>query len=77
VGGLILFCWLYPLYTLGFRLIPGFVGNILTFVAAVVVLVVIASSSRTAAALIAPVAAWCALATVYAAQLVWPTLAAT
>ncbi len=69
VIGLIVFCWLYPLYTLGFQLIPGFIGNILTVLAAAWVVLTIRQSSRSAALLVLPVIVWTSVATVYVAQL--------
>jgi tryptophan-rich sensory protein len=65
VIALIVVVWLYPLYTLGFRLVPGLIGNVAVGLLAIYVVWVVSSSSTTAAALIAPVVVWIAVATGY------------
>jgi tryptophan-rich sensory protein len=68
--GLLLVCLLYPVYTLGMKVIPGLVANVVVLVLAVVVAVLVWPSSAAAAGLVAPVVVWIILATVYMAKLV-------
>lgn len=51
---LIIVVWLYPLYTLGFWLVSGLIGNIAVGLLAVHVVWVVSASSAAAAAPIAP-----------------------
>ena len=70
IWALIVICLLYPLYTLGFRIIPGRIGNIAVLVLTCVLAGVVRRTSRAAAALLVPVALWVAVATVYVVKLI-------
>ena len=63
--GLIALVWLYPLYTLGFQLIPGLIGNLVVLIATLVTALYVKRSSLRAALLLVPTLAWITTATVY------------
>ncbi|MFE4106032.1 hypothetical protein [Almyronema epifaneia] len=65
VLALIAMVWLYPLYTFGFRLVPGLIGNIAVGLLAAWVVWFVSASSAIAAYLIVPVIIWLSVATVY------------
>jgi tryptophan-rich sensory protein len=65
VIALIAATWTYPVYTLGFKLVPGLVGNILYIAFAVVVMVQVGRLSTIAPYLLWPLIPWVSLATVY------------
>lgn len=65
IPALILSCFAYPYYTLGFRSLEiGLVGSIATMIFAAVIVLRLARPSRLAALLILPTALWCAFASV-------------
>lgn len=65
VTALLLACFAYPYYTLGFRSeVIGLIGSIVTAIAAAVIAWRIAGQSRSAAALVALTSAWCVFASV-------------
>ena len=65
ITALILVCFAYPYYTLGFRSVEiGLAGSIATMLFATFIAWRIAGQSRTAAACVLPTALWCAFATV-------------
>ena len=70
VLALIVMVWLYPIYTLGFKLVPGLIGNIVVAVLAIYVTAVVASRSMLAASLLLPTIGWLAAATFYVSLLV-------
>jgi len=57
--------WTYPLYTLGFRLVPGLIGNILYTGFVLYVTITIFPVSPVASYLLYPVILWVSIATVY------------
>ena len=63
--GLLLATWTYPLYTLGFKLIPGLVGNVLYNVLTIFIINQVKLSSGVASYLLYPVVLWVTFATVY------------
>ncbi|MEO8657827.1 MAG: TspO/MBR family protein [Bryobacteraceae bacterium] len=72
VAILFLVCALYPFYTGGFRLLPGFIGNLVTVALAAWVATRLWPHSRPAAALVLCVVLWVSFATVVvAAELHW------
>lgn len=65
IPGLILACFAYPYYTLGFRSLElGLAGSIATMVFAAVIAWRLAGRSRLGALLVLPTALWCAFASV-------------
>lgn len=65
ITALILVCFAYPYYTLGFRSVEiGLAGSIATMLFSTFIVWRIAGQSRLAAAFILPTALWCAFATV-------------
>lgn len=65
VTALLLICFAYPYYTLGFRSeVAGLIGSIVTMIAAAVIAWRIAGQSRIAAALVAMTSIWCVFASV-------------
>ena len=62
---LVIATWTYPLYTLGFKLIPGLVGNILYVVFTVLVITQVKQSSAIASYLLYPIVLWVTFATIY------------
>ena len=63
ITGLILACFAYPYYTLGFRSVAiGLAGSVVTMLLAAIIAWMIAGQSRLAAALVLPTALWCAFA---------------
>lgn len=63
VTGLLLACFAYPYYTLGFRSeVSGLIGSIVTAIAAAIIAWRIAGQSRMAAALVALTSFWCLFA---------------
>jgi tryptophan-rich sensory protein len=62
---LVIATWTYPLYTLGFKLIPGLVGNILYIGFAVFVITQVKQSSAVASYLLYPITLWVTSASVY------------
>ncbi len=67
---LIVICALYPLHTTGLQVIPGLVGNVVVMILTLGVAIVIWPSSRLSSVLLAPVAAWLAVATIYLVKLI-------
>ena len=64
VVGLIVFCLIYPFYTLGLRsILIGLIGNVATAIFAAWIIAQIKTSSRTAAVFVSPVVAWLSFAT--------------
>lgn len=57
--------WTYPLYTLGFKLVPGLIGNSLYIALTVFVIVRVGQVTMVAVYLLSPVVLWVAIATVY------------
>ena len=57
--------WTYPLYTLGFRLIPGFTDNILYLVLILFVIFQVRNSSTNPSYLLYPIVFWVSFVTVY------------
>ncbi len=70
VVALIVICALYPLHTTGLQVIPGLVGNVVVMILTLGVAIVIWRSSRLSSVLLAPVAAWLAVATIYLVKLI-------
>jgi tryptophan-rich sensory protein len=70
VVGLIIVCFLYPVYTLGMQPVPGLVGNVAVVALTVAAAAIIRRSSSLAAGILVPVAAWVSLAAVYLAKLI-------
>lgn len=65
IPALILACFAYPYYTLGFRSLEiGLAGSIATMLLAAVIAWRLAGQSRLAAMLVLPTALWCAFASV-------------
>lgn len=65
IPALILACFAYPYYTLGFRSLEiGLAGSIATMLLAAVIAWRLAGQSRLAALLVLPTALWCAFASV-------------
>ena len=65
VIALIVATWTYPIYTLGFRLVLGLVGNILYVAFTLFVIIQIRQASSTASYLLYPIVLWVSFATVY------------
>jgi len=65
VISLLIATWTYPLYTLGFKLVPGLVGNLLYGVLLVYVIIQIYPKLPISACLLMPIGIWITLATVY------------
>ena len=57
--------WTYPLYTFGFKLIPGLIGNLLYITLALFIMISLTQISLSAAFLLLPVIIWVTLATIY------------
>lgn len=65
VAAVVLATWLYPVYTAGFSLRPGFVANIAYGIFVLAVIVALLPSSRASSALLAPILVWIPVATWY------------
>jgi uncharacterized membrane protein len=59
--------WLYPIYTLGFKPIPGLIGNVVVGVFATFAIFFVRRVSVKAALLITPVVLWLSAATFFLA----------
>ena len=70
VVGLMLVCILYPFYTLGLQAVPGLIGNVVVVILTILAAIFVRRSSSVAVGLLAPVALWVSLATVYVARLI-------
>ncbi len=75
VVGFIALCWAHPVYTSlasasGAREMVGLVGGLVTLAVLVPLLLVVRRTSPTATGLLAPVAVWLCLASVYVWQIV-------
>jgi len=55
----------YPLYTLGFKLVPGLVGNLLYIGLTIFVITQVKQSSVVASYLLYPIILWVTFATIY------------
>lgn len=55
----------YPLYTLGFKLVPGLVGNIIYVGLTIFVITQVKQSSAIASYLLYPIVLWVTFATIY------------
>ena len=62
---LIIATWSYPLYTLGFKLIPGLIGNIGYGILAIYIIIQIYPKNKPSAWLLIPIIIWIILATIY------------
>jgi tryptophan-rich sensory protein len=62
---LLIATWTYPLYTIGFRLVPGLVGNLFYAVLLLYVILHVYHKLPTAAWLLIPIGVWITTATVY------------
>jgi tryptophan-rich sensory protein len=74
IVGLIVLCWLHPLYSwlfdqVGLRRVAELTGSVVSLGVTLLVASQVRRTSPTAAAMLAPVAVWIAMATVYLAQL--------
>ncbi len=67
---LIVVCWGYPYYTLGFQKIPGLVANGIVIILALWIINRIRVASIAATALIGLVVVWISLATVYVVKFI-------
>ena len=65
VISLLMATWTYPLYTLGFKLIPGLFGNLLYAVLLLYTVLRVYREIPTAAWLLSPIGVWITIATVY------------
>ena len=65
IVGLVIATWTYPLYTLGFKLVPGLVGNIFYVAFTIFVITQVRQSSEIASYLLYPIVFWVTFATVY------------
>ena len=70
VFALLAMIWLYPVFTVGFQLLPGLVGNVAVALLAIYAMTVARPRSTTAGYLIAPVVVWLSAATFYVALLI-------
>jgi len=70
VTNLIIFCWLYPFYTLGFQRLPGLIGNLVTIGFTAWVTLRVWQTSRPSAGLIGLVFLWSSFATFYLIRLI-------
>jgi tryptophan-rich sensory protein len=62
---LLIATWTYPVYTLGFKLVPGLVGNLFYAVLLLYVIIRVYPKLPTAAWLLMPIGVWITIATVY------------
>jgi tryptophan-rich sensory protein len=65
IVALLIASWTYPFYTLGFKLVPGLIGNIGYLTFTFFVINQIKPASAPAAYLLYPITLWVAMATVY------------
>jgi tryptophan-rich sensory protein len=65
VIALMIATWTYPLYTFGFKLVPGFIGNIVYLLFAFFVISIVSQVSINASYLLYPTVVWVSLASVY------------
>ncbi len=65
VFGLIALVYLYPLYSFGFQLVPGLIGNLVVLGYTLSVIAIAYPRSPWAAALLTPTVIWLLLATFY------------
>jgi tryptophan-rich sensory protein len=65
VIALMIATWTYPLYTVGFKLIPGFFGNIFYLLFTFFVISIVSQVSINASYLLYPIMAWVGFASVY------------
>ena len=57
--------WTYPLYTFGFKLIPGLIGNILYIAFTLFVITQVKNASINASYMLYPLVAWVGFASIY------------
>jgi len=57
--------WTYPLYTFGFKLIPGLIGNVLYIAFTLFVITQVRNVSINASYLLYPLVAWVGFASIY------------
>ncbi len=65
VISLLIATWAYPLYTLGFKLVPGLVGNLFYAVLLLYIIIQVYRKLPPAAWLLIPIGVWITIATVY------------
>jgi tryptophan-rich sensory protein len=70
IWGLLIVCLLYPAYTLGFRPVPGLIGNIVVLLLSCGLCILVRRSSLIASASIGPVIMWLSVATIYVVKLI-------
>jgi tryptophan-rich sensory protein len=70
IWGLLIICLLYPVYTLGFQVVPGLIGNIVVLLLSCGLCIFVRRSSLIAAASIVPVIVWLSVATIYVVKLI-------